>query len=128
MSLQEKKYQHTLETEIIPEINNTLNELIGAEVSINIIWDSFTDFKAMQEIHHQVLGRIEEAVRMLCKDDFAKNLLKDSFKSISVKQIESADNKKVEFSDNELRIQANWLDFGNIFTPEDIRTAIEAGL
>lgn len=128
MGLQEKKKQHDMESSIIPEINKEINEITGGDVTIDIDWASFTDVKAMQEIEHQVLGRIREALQVLCEDDFAKGMVKDGFKTIKVINLDSADGKSCTFADNTLTIQTTWADFGSIFTPGDIREVIEGGL
>lgn len=128
MGLQEKKFRHTLETEIIPAINTALNELLGHPVTISIDWDSFPDMVTLQEIQYQILGRIEEAVRELCADDFAKKLVQEGFKAIKVKHVQTSSDKSIGFTDNTLSIQANWNDHFDIYTPGNIREAIENGL
>lgn len=128
MGLQEKKLQHALENEIVPESKKTISELIGSQADIEIDWASFNDIRSLQEIEHQVLGRVVEAVRNVCSDDFAKEAMKDGFKLIRVKNLDSADGKNVSFSDGTLGLETKWEDFGSIFTPGDIKQAIEAGL
>lgn len=128
MGLQEKKLQHTLENEVVPESKKTISELTGSQTEIEIDWASFSDMKSLQEIEHQVLGRVVEAVRDVCSDDFAKEAMQGNFKLLRVKNLDSADDKKASFSDGSLSLEAKWEDFGAIFTPGDIRQAIEAGL
>lgn len=128
MGLQEKKLQHTLENEVVPETSKAISELTGGQAKIEIDWNSFSDIKSLQEIQHQVLGRVVEAVRDVCNDDFAKEAMKDGFKLIRVKNLDSADGKIISFSDGALGLETKWEDFGSIFTPGDIKQAIEAGL
>ncbi|MEJ2611818.1 MAG: hypothetical protein P8179_17510 [Candidatus Thiodiazotropha sp.] len=128
MGLEEKKMRNTLEKEIIPEVSTDLKAALGTDVEIKINWDSFEAIDSLREIQHQVLGRIVEGVKSLCEDDFAKGEAAEQFKTIEVNNLSSLDDKKVEFANNTLTIQTTWADFGNIFTPGDIKSAIEAGL
>lgn len=128
MGLQEKKKRHEVETELLPNVTTELKDVTGADIAVEIDWDTFTSADAMAELEHQVLGRTLEAVKTLCEDDFAKEAVQESFKTLYVKNLDSLDERKVEFADGTLTLQTNWLDFGNIFTPGDIRGALEAGL
>lgn len=128
MGLQEKQIQNALETETIPKITEEMNGVTGGSVTVNVDWATFTTKEALQEIEYQVLGRVMEAVRNLCGDDFTKGVVAESFKAINVKNLDSNDNKSVSFADNALNIEANWADYSNIHTAGDIKSAFENGL
>ena len=128
MGLEEKKLKHRLETEVIPNMAAEIGGCYGGEVTIEIDWDTFAQVSTLNEIENQVLGRTAEAIRTLSKDDFAKEALLESFKSIYVKYIENSDDRSCEFSDGRLSLQANWDDHFAIFTDADIRNKVEEGL
>jgi len=128
MGLEEKRLKHRLETEIIPKIATKIGACYGGEVSIEIDWDTFAQVSTLQEIENQILGRVADAVRNLSKDDFAKEALQESFKTIYTKNLESKDDRLLEFSDGKLTIQTMWDDHFSIFTDNDISKVIEAGL
>lgn len=128
MGLEEKRMKQHLETEVIPGITAEMGGIYNGETSIDIDWDTFDAKDSIQEIEHQVLGRVLEAVKTLCSDDMAKEAMQESFKSVYVKNLESKDDRLVDFADGKLTLQTTWKDFGSIFTPGDIREKIEAGL
>jgi len=128
MGLEEKRMKQHLEAEVIPAVSTEMSGCFGGEVSVEIDWETFTVKDSIQEIEHQVLGRVAEAVRDLCSDDLAKEAMQESFKSVYVKNLETTDDRKLDFSDAKLTLQTTWADFGSIFTSNDIRAKIEEGL
>jgi len=128
MGLEEKRMKQHLETEIVPNAAAEINGVFDGETAIDIDWDTFDAKDSIQEIEHQVLGRVVEAVKTLCSDDMAKEAMKESFKSVYVKNLENKDDRLLDFADGKLTLQTTWKDFGSIFTPGDIREKIEAGL
>ena len=128
MGLEEKRMKQHLETEVVPGTVSEFSDIFGGSVDINIDWETFDTKDSIQEIEHQVLGRVVEAARNLCSDDMAKEAMQESFKTVYVKNLESTDDKMLDFSDGKLTMQTTWKDFGSIFTPGDIRTKIEEGL
>ncbi len=128
MGLEEKRMKQYLEAEVIPTVSTEMGGCYGGDVSIDIDWETFTAKDSIQEIEHQVLGRVAEAVRELCSDDLAKEAMQESFKTVYVKNLENTDDRKLDFADGKLTLQTTWADFGSIFTPADIRGKIEEGL
>lgn len=128
MGLEEKRLKNILETEIIPEMAAQIGGCYDGEVNIDVDWDTFSQLSSMREIKHQILGRIAEAVEKLCCDDFAKEAMRESFKTVYVKNLENTDDRQLSFSDGKLTIQTNWDDHFSIFNDDDIRQTIEAGL
>ncbi len=128
MGLQEKKQRHMYETEIVPEATEEMKSITGVDVTVDIDWDTFGDSNAIAELQHQALGRIVEALRDLCRDDFAKEAVQEGFKRVFITNLESLDDRKVEMVDGSLTLQTVWADYYNHFSSGDIRQAIEAGL
>jgi len=128
MGLEEKRMKQHLEAEVIPKVSKEIGDCYGGDVSIDIDWETFTTKDAIQEIEHQVLGRVTEAVKKLCSDDLGKEAMKESFKAVYVKNLENKDDRKLDFTEGKLTLQTTWADFGSIFTPGKIRAQIEEGL
>jgi len=128
MGLEEKRMKQHLENEVIPGVTEEMGGIYNGETAIEIDWNTFDAKDSIQEIEHQVLGRVIEAVRTLCSDDMAKEAMQESFKSVYIKNLENKDDRLLEFADGKLTLQTTWKDFGSIFTPGDIREKIEAGL
>jgi len=78
MGLEEKRMKQHLETEVIPTVSTEMGGCYGGEVSVDVDWETFTAKDSIQEIEHQVLGRVAEAVRELCSDDLAREAMQES--------------------------------------------------
>ena len=128
MGLEEKRMKQNLENDVIPAVSAEMGECYGGNVAIEIDWETFLTKDSIQEIEHQVLGRVSEAVKTLCSDDMAKEAMQEGFKTVFVKNLESTDDRMCTFAEGKLTLQTTWSDFGSIFTPGDIREKIEEGL
>lgn len=129
MGLEEKRHIKILQDNVIPEFIKGFNAASGGSVTVNIDWDSFDSKEALQEVEHQVLGRILSAVRDLCReDDLAKEAVQEGLKTVTVKNLASAVDKRLNFRDGTLHIEAEWRNYSDIFSAFDIRKTITAGL
>ncbi len=128
MALEDKRFLHLLNTEILPKIAEQITESVGAEVEIDIDWESFSSKESMQEIEHQVFGRVLEALKAIAVDDIGKDALKESLKSISVIHLASKEDRACTFDKGCLTLQTDWTDFWSIFSAADIQKIMEEEL
>ncbi len=128
MGLAEKRIRQDLETRVIPEAIGEFNKLCGGELRIDIDWDSFDSKDSLQEIEHQVIGRVISEIRNLCTDDLAKEAVAESLACLRIKNLENADGRQILLQDKTLSMQTHWQNFGDIFSWDDIREAIETKL
>jgi len=112
----------------LPEITRQLTEIVGADVEIDIDWESFDSKESMQEIEHQVFGRVLEALQAVAVDDLGKEALQESMNSVFVKNLVSKDNRECTFQNGTLGLQTDWADFWSIFSAVDIQKILEDSL
>ncbi|VAW71790.1 hypothetical protein MNBD_GAMMA12-2122 [hydrothermal vent metagenome] len=128
MALEDKRFMHVLTTETLPEISQKISEIIGSDVEIDVDWESFSSKESMQEIEHQVFGRVLDALQAIAIDDIGKDALKESLKSISVIHLASKDKRACSFEKGCLKLQTDWTDFWSIFSADDIQKIMEEEL
>lgn len=128
MGLEDKRFKKQMENETLPEIARQLAEIVGKDIEIDIDWESFNTKESMQEIEHQVFGRVLEAMRAVAVDDIGKEALQESMNSVSVKNLESKENRSCTFEAGTLLLQTDWTDFWSIFSAEDIKDILEEAL
>ena len=128
MGLEDKRFKKHLETETLPDIAKQLAEIAGTDIEIDIDWESFSTKESMQEIEHQVFGRVLESMQAVAVDDIGREALQESMKSVSVKNLESKDNRSCTFEAGTLMLQTDWTDFWSIFSAEDIKGILEESL
>jgi len=128
MALEDKRFKQQLIKEILPEIDKKLAEIIGVAVEIDIDWGSFTSKESMQEIEHQVFGRVIDALQAIAVDDIGKEALTESLKSVSVIHLPTKDERNCIFEKGCLTLQTDWTDFWSIFSAADIQEIIEKEL
>ncbi len=128
MALEDKRFKQSLTTEVLPEIVKELSDVVGGDVEIDIDWESFTSKESMQEIQHQVFGRVLEALRAIAVDDIGKEALQESMKAVSVIHLPSKDKRECTFEKGCLKLQTDWTDFWSIFSAADIQEIMEKEL
>ena len=128
MSLREKRLLHSVQTEILPEIQRDLDTLAGAEIELKIDWDSFsTDPVAAGNLQHQALGRIVDALRRVCRDEVGRKAVREEIQRISIVNASGLDEKNVTLDEGTLHVSARWgsEENGAYFTAEELESRLE---
>jgi len=128
VGLEDKRFKQLFTTDVLPEISKQISGIVGGDVEIDIDWESFSSKESMQEIEHQVFGRVLEALTAVAGDDIGKEALRESMKSVSVINLPSKDTRECTFDKGCLKLQTDWTDFWSIFSAEDIQEIMEQGL
>lgn len=90
MGLEERRKIKEYQDRHIPERTAELAEITGSPIAYEIDWPSFADDgSALNFLDNVAFHRINMAMRTLCVDAMAKDAIKDSLKTIRIKNVKS---------------------------------------
>ena len=90
MGLEERRQIKQLQDTQIPERTAELAEITGAPIAYDIDWASFADdAEAIKFLDNVACHRINMAMRTLCVDQLAKDAVRDSLKTIRIKNVKA---------------------------------------
>lgn len=90
MGLEERRQIKQLQDVQIPERTAELAEITGSPIAYDIDWSSFADdAEAIRYLDNVACHRINMALRTLCVDQLAKDAVKDSLKTIRIKNVKA---------------------------------------
>jgi hypothetical protein len=127
MGLQERRWVKQIQDEVIPSFNKDVQEVSGTTPELIIDWASFADAASLENVEHQCLGRIKDAIRRTCRDELGKEAVRESLHKIDIKNVEPA-QKKLELVDKTLFVHASWGVPADYYTDDAIYHALESSL
>lgn len=100
MSLEEDRAKKDAEEKWLPKRQQALRDLCGGgEVSYEVDWPSFAgDLKGIQWCENNGPAMVEQAFRLVGKDDMGKQALREKVKRVVVRNCSDAKAKKVTFA------------------------------
>lgn len=131
MGLREKQQVRRYQEEVLPEIRARLREITGGDIAIAVDWSTFENSaEALDQLEHQGLGRIVDAVRGTCYNDFGKQVVREGLKTITVVDVPTVADKRVTFADGVLAVFGAYGTGNSEGMPQDtvIQHTLEDGL
>ena len=90
MGLEERRKIKEYQDKQVPERTAELAEICGSPVAYDVDWTSFAeDAEAIKYLDNVAFHRINMAMRTLCVDALAKDAVRDSLKTIRIKNVKS---------------------------------------
>jgi GH18 family chitinase len=128
MGIQEKRFVKDLKETVVPQMQTSLKEITGHEITYDLDWPSFEkSLQALQNIQYQGMDRINSAFRDICSDDVGKEAVKEAIKKITLKNIEDPTKKSISLAKGILTVQCAWGsdDSDGYYTDSIIRQTLE---
>jgi hypothetical protein len=102
MGLNERRKIKELQEQTLPERVQEIGEICGAPIPYDVDWDSFADdLEGLNFMDNLSCHRLNMALRGICNDDMGKEAVRESLKSIRLKNVPKAD-MKLAFADGVL--------------------------
>lgn len=105
MGLEENRAIETAKTGWLPKRQKTLDDLAGGNVPYEIDWASFAgDVKGIQWCENNGPAMVEQAFRLVGKDDMGKKALREGVKKVVLRNVADAKAKKATFEKGTLEL------------------------
>jgi hypothetical protein len=105
MGLEEKRKIKEFQDTIVPKRQKELAEICGCEIAYDVDWNSFADdMPALNFFDNLAFHRINMAFRQLCTDQLAKDGIKESLKTIRLKNVKDKSAMKLGFDSGVLEM------------------------
>jgi hypothetical protein len=109
MGLQERRMIADLQNTTLPERSREIEEICGKSVPYEVDWSSFeSDAQALNFLDNIACHRINMALRTIALDQMGRDALRDSLKTIKLKNVADATQRKLDFADGVLELHAPW--------------------
>lgn len=109
MGLQERRMIADLQTTTLPERSREIEEICGKAVPYEVDWSSFeSDAQALNFLDNIACHRIHMALRTIALDQMGREALRDGLKTIKLKNVADAAQRKLDFADGVLELHAPW--------------------
>ncbi|GEM_PF-5297246 len=108
MGLEEKRVLQDIQHYVLPEVQSELQKIVGAELELKVVWENFPEeMPALQNVRDNLYD-ILLTFRSICtKDDFECGLLRDSVRSIVLKN-DPSDDHAICFKDGVIELQGRF--------------------
>jgi hypothetical protein len=130
MGLEERRKIKALTEDVLPGRVSEIEEISGAAVPYDVDWDSFDgDLTALNFVDNISCHRLNMALRVICADDLGKEAVRDTLKSVRLKNVKDVGDKSLGFEDGTLTMTcayASGLD--GAFSDNEIRELLLAHL
>lgn len=129
MGLRKKKQIRYLEESVIVDAKESLKNILGVEIDVNIDWESFETESQLEEIKYQCISRIIGGVSDVAHDDLGKEALAELFSSFCIVNINESSDKTISIDDKTITVKCKWDDFrAGIFTEKEYSKEISSML
>ena len=130
MGLEERRKIKELQDEVLPGRVNEIEEICGSAIPYDIDWTSFDgDLEGLNFMDNISCHRLNMALRVICSDDLGKEAVRDTLKSVKLRNVKSKDDKSLSFAGGTLDMAcayATGLD--GAFSDNEIREELLAHL
>ena len=130
MGLEARRKIKELTEEVLPGRVSEIEEICGAAIPYDVDWASFgDDLTALNFVDNISCHRLNMALRVICSDDLGKEAVRDTLKSVGLKNVADAGEKSLGFADGTLQMTcayASGLD--GAFSDNEIRELLLAHL
>ena len=109
MGLQERRLMAELKDNTLPGRSLEIEEICGKAVPYEVDWASFeSDAQALNFLDNIACHRINMALRTIALDSLGREALRESLKTIKLKNVADAAQRKLDFADGVLELHAPW--------------------
>ena len=130
MGLDERRKIKELQEVTLPARSVEIQEICGKPIAYDVDWDSMADDPvALNFLDNLSCHRLNMALRMICRDDLGKQSVRDSLKSVKLKNIKDKATKQINFQGGILEMRCAYaMGVDGAFSDGEIREILEKGL
>jgi hypothetical protein len=123
MGLAERRKIKELSEVTLPEREKEIAEICGATVKYDVDWASMSDnMEALNFMDNISCHRLNMALRVISCDDMGKEALRDSLKTVKLKNVNSKSEMAMSFGDGVLEMHCAYaLRTDGMFSDNEIR-------
>jgi hypothetical protein len=126
MGLAERRKIKELQETTLPARVKEIEEICGAAIPYEVDWDSLADdAEGLNFLDNLSCHRLNMALRVICQDDLGKEAVRDSLKTIRLKNVKSKADMKMTFESGVLEMHCAYaLRTDGMFSDNDIRALL----
>lgn len=130
MGLNERRKIKELQEVTLPSRVMDIQEICGKPIAYEVDWDSVADDPvALNFLDNLSCHRLNMALRMICQDDLGKQSVRDSLKSVKLKNIKDKAAKQMHFQNGILEMHCAYtMGVDGAFSDGEIREILEKSL
>jgi hypothetical protein len=130
MGLLERRKIKEIEDEILPGRVQEIAEICGQEIPYEVDWESFdNDLEALNFMDNISCHRLNMALRTICCDDMGKEAIRESIKTIKLKNVPTKDEMSISFGGGVLEMHCAYaLRTDGMYSDNTIRDTLLQGL
>ncbi len=126
MGLAERRKIKELQETTLPGRVREIEEICGAAIPYEVDWDSLADdAEGLNFLDNLSCHRLNMALRVICQDDLGKEAVRESLKTIRLKNVKTKADLQMTFEAGVLEMHCAYaLRTDGMFTDGDIRTLL----
>ena len=130
MGLNERRKIKELQEVTLPGRVKEIEEICGKAIPYEVDWDSLADdAEALNFMDNISCHRLNMALRVICSDDLGKEAVRDSLKTVRLRNVKSADDKSLSFGGGTLEMACAYATgLSGAFSDNEIREELLAHL
>ena len=130
MGLNERRMMKELQETVFPARVKEIEEICGIAIPYEVDWDSMADdAEALRFIDNISCHRMNMALRVICADEMGKQAVRDSLKTIKLKNVKDPAAMKMQFQSGVLEMHCAYaMATGGMFSDNSIRQTLEQNL
>lgn len=130
MGLNERRKIKELQDTTFPERVKEIEEICGKAIPYDVDWESMADDgEALKFIDNLSCHRLNMALRVICADEMGKEAVRESLKTIKLKNVKEASEMKMEFAGGVLEMHCAYAQgTSGMFRDDEIRKLLEKNL
>lgn len=130
MGLEERRKIKELQDEVLPGRVSEIEEICGAAIPYDVDWASFDgDLEGLNYMDNISCHRLNMALRVICSDDLGKEAVRDTLKTVRLRNVKSTDDKALAFSGGTLEMACAYAaGLSGAFSDNEIREELLAHL
>jgi hypothetical protein len=105
MGLEERRKIKDLQDEVLPGRVSEIEEICGTAIPYDVDWASFDDdLTGLNFMDNISCHRLNMALRVICSDDLGKEAVRDTLKTVRLRNVKSKDDKSLSFDGGTLEM------------------------
>src|SRR5215813_574848 len=105
MGLEERRKIKELQDEVLPGRVSEIEEICGTAIPYDVDWASFDDdLTGLNFMDNISCHRLNMALRVICSDDLGKEAVRDTLKTVRLRNVKSTGDKSLSFDGGTLEM------------------------
>ena len=123
MGLAERRKIKELQDSVLPGRVKDIEEICGAAIPYDVDWESFSDdLEGLNFMDNLSCHRLNMALRMICQDDMGKEAIRETIKTVKLKNVKAKDQMAMTLDGGVLAMHCAYaLRTDGMFSDNEIR-------